>query len=77
MATFKNSIYSNFYIGNCKAPTSDALIRFSLRARNDTLWTPVRKAIIWGILMSYVLAITTAFAISSTFLIIATTILIG
>jgi hypothetical protein len=46
-STFKNSRCSNFYIGNCKASTSDALLRFSLRARNDTIWTPARKAVIW------------------------------
>ncbi|GMO18297.1 MAG: hypothetical protein Ta2E_09330 [Mycoplasmoidaceae bacterium] len=45
MCTFKNSVISNFYIGNCKAPTKDYLLRFSIRARNDTLWTPAKKAI--------------------------------
>jgi hypothetical protein len=46
--TFKKSRMSNFYIGNCKAPVSDALVRFSLRCRNDTQWTPARKALIFG-----------------------------
>ncbi|GMO20772.1 MAG: hypothetical protein Ta2E_11960 [Mycoplasmoidaceae bacterium] len=48
MCTFKNSAISNFYIGNCKAPTKDYLLRFSIRARNDTLWTPAKKAVING-----------------------------
>jgi hypothetical protein len=43
--TFHNSKISNFYVGNCRAPVSDGLVRFSLRARNDMLWTPARKAI--------------------------------
>jgi hypothetical protein len=34
----------NFFISNSKAPNADSLIRFTLRARNDTLWTPARKA---------------------------------
>ncbi|GMO19738.1 MAG: hypothetical protein Ta2E_10790 [Mycoplasmoidaceae bacterium] len=46
ICTFKNSPISNFYIGNCKAPTNDYLLRFSIRARNDTLWTPAKKAIL-------------------------------
>jgi hypothetical protein len=45
--TFKNSPTSNFYIGNCKAPASDALVRFSIRARNDILWTPAKKMTIF------------------------------
>jgi hypothetical protein len=38
---------SNFFISNPKAPNADSLIRFTLRARNDTLWTPARKAMIF------------------------------
>jgi hypothetical protein len=36
-----------FFISNPKAPNADRLIRFTLRARNDTLWTPARKAMIF------------------------------
>jgi hypothetical protein len=35
--TLGNSKVSNFFIGNPKAPNADSLIRFTLRARNDTL----------------------------------------
>jgi hypothetical protein len=45
--TFKNSPTSNFYVGNCKSPVSDALERFSIRAINDTLWTPAKKVAIF------------------------------
>jgi hypothetical protein len=38
---------SNFFISNSKAPNADSLIRFTLRARNETLWTPARKAMIF------------------------------
>jgi hypothetical protein len=38
---------SNFFISNLKSPNADSLIRFTLRARNDTLWTPARKAMIF------------------------------
>jgi hypothetical protein len=38
---------SNFFINNPKAPNADSLIRFTLWARNDTLWTPERKAAIF------------------------------
>jgi hypothetical protein len=48
ICTFKNSRISNFYITNYNAPMSNALIRFALRCRNDTLWTPARKALIYG-----------------------------
>jgi hypothetical protein len=41
--TFHNSKISNFYVGNCRTPVSDGLIRFSLRARNDMLWTLRKK----------------------------------
>jgi hypothetical protein len=34
----------NFFISNPRAPNADSLIRFTLRTRNDTLWTPARKA---------------------------------
>jgi hypothetical protein len=33
----------NFFLGNCKAPVSDALFRFTVRGRNDTLWTLVKR----------------------------------
>jgi hypothetical protein len=46
-STLGNSKVSNFFISNPKAPNADSLIRFTLRARNDTLWTPGRKAIIF------------------------------
>jgi hypothetical protein len=42
-----NSKVSTFFIRNPKAPNADSLIRFILRARNDTLWTPARKAMIF------------------------------
>jgi hypothetical protein len=45
--TFTNSKISNYFIGNCKSLLSDGFIRFALRARNDTLWTPARKAFIY------------------------------
>jgi hypothetical protein len=45
--TLGNSKVSNFFISNPKAPNSDSLIRFTLKARNDTLWTPARKAMIF------------------------------
>jgi hypothetical protein len=45
--TLGNSKVSNFFISNSKAPNADSLIRFTLRARNDTLWTPARKAMIF------------------------------
>jgi uncharacterized protein YdcH (DUF465 family) len=47
--TFRNSQISNFYVGNGKAPLSNSFIRFALRARNDTLWTPAKKAALFGI----------------------------
>jgi hypothetical protein len=47
MIAFKNSNVSNFYICNCKVSTSDALIRFSLGVRNDTLWTPTMKSVVF------------------------------
>jgi hypothetical protein len=43
MKTFMNSKNFIFYIGNCKASTSEALIRFTLREKNDTLSTQGRK----------------------------------
>jgi hypothetical protein len=46
--TFRNSQNSNFYVGNGKAPLSNSIIRFALRARNDTLWTPAKKAALFG-----------------------------
>jgi hypothetical protein len=45
--TFRNSKVSNFLISNLRAPNADSLIGFTLRARNDTLWTPARKAMIF------------------------------
>jgi hypothetical protein len=39
-----NSSCSNFFLGNCKAPVSNALFRFVVRGRNDTLWTKVKMA---------------------------------
>jgi hypothetical protein len=45
--TLQNSTASNFMIGNCKAPVSNALFRFTVRARNNTLWTPQIKSIIF------------------------------
>jgi hypothetical protein len=38
----KYSVVSNFFLGNCKAPVSNALFRLVVRGRNDTLWTPVK-----------------------------------
>jgi hypothetical protein len=46
--TFRNSQISNFYVGNSKAPLSNSIMRFALRARNDTLWTPAKKAALFG-----------------------------
>jgi hypothetical protein len=37
--SLQNSRYSNFFIGNCKAPTSDALVKFVVRARTNSLPT--------------------------------------
>jgi hypothetical protein len=37
----------NFFISNPKTPNADSLIRFTLRARNDTLWAPAIKAMIF------------------------------
>jgi hypothetical protein len=45
--TLGNSKVSNFFISNPKAPNADSLMRFTIRARNDTLWTPARKAMIF------------------------------
>jgi hypothetical protein len=45
--TLGNSKVSNFFISNPKAPNADSLIRFTLRARNDMLWMPARKAMIF------------------------------
>jgi hypothetical protein len=42
--TLGNSKVPNFFISNPKAPNADSLIRFTLRARNDTLWTPAKKS---------------------------------
>jgi hypothetical protein len=42
--TLEGSPISSFFIGNCKAPVNDHLIRFVIRARNDTLWTKARSA---------------------------------
>jgi hypothetical protein len=38
---------SNFFISKPKTPNADSLIIFTLRARNDTLWTSARKAMIF------------------------------
>jgi hypothetical protein len=38
---------SNFFISNTRAPNADSLIGFTLRARNDTLWTSARKAMVF------------------------------
>jgi hypothetical protein len=38
---------SNFFINNPKPLNAESLIMFSLRARNDTFWTPARKAMIF------------------------------
>jgi hypothetical protein len=40
----KESPVSNFFLGNCKAPMSDYWVRFVLKGRNDTLWTPLKRA---------------------------------
>jgi hypothetical protein len=45
--TLGNSKVSNFFISNARAPKADSLIRFTLRARNDTLRTPARKTMIF------------------------------
>ena len=37
--SLKNSKHSNFFIGNCKAPTSDNLVKFALQARTNSLLT--------------------------------------
>jgi hypothetical protein len=42
-----NSKASSFFISNPRVPNADSLIRFTLRARNDTLWTSPRKAMIF------------------------------
>ncbi|GMO18758.1 MAG: hypothetical protein Ta2E_09580 [Mycoplasmoidaceae bacterium] len=44
--TFKNSAASNFYVENYRGPMKDYLFKFSIRVKNDTLWTPAKKAII-------------------------------
>jgi hypothetical protein len=36
---FRNSMPSNFYVENSKAPLSNSIITFALRAMNETLWT--------------------------------------
>jgi hypothetical protein len=46
--TFRNSMNSNFYMGNSKFILSNSIIRFAIRTRNDTLRTPARKARIFG-----------------------------
>jgi hypothetical protein len=38
---------SNVFIGNPKVLNADSLIRFTKRARNDTLWTSARKLMIY------------------------------
>jgi hypothetical protein len=43
--TLEGSVTSNFFMGNMRAPMSKALLRFTIRARNDTLWTPMNKAL--------------------------------
>jgi hypothetical protein len=43
----RNSKAWNFFIGNPRAPNSDNLIKFIIRARNDTLWASARKTIIF------------------------------
>jgi len=37
--SLKNSKLSNFFIGNCKAPTSDTLVKFAFQARTNSLLT--------------------------------------
>jgi hypothetical protein len=47
-ASFKsleNSVISNFFMGNMRAHMTNALLHFTIRARNDTLWTPMNKAL--------------------------------
>jgi hypothetical protein len=44
MTTFKNSTVSNFMLGNCKAPVTDFVLKFIIRARVNTLWTPAVRA---------------------------------
>jgi hypothetical protein len=44
MKTCKESTASNFMLGNCKAPVSDFILKFLIRARANTLWTPAVKA---------------------------------
>jgi hypothetical protein len=39
---------SNFYIGNEKVPLLNGIMRFAIRARNDTLWTPAKKVSFFG-----------------------------
>jgi hypothetical protein len=45
--TLCNSKVSNFFTSNPKAANTDIFIRFTLRARNDRLWTSARKAMIF------------------------------
>ena len=37
--SLKNSKLSNFFIGNCNAPTSDCLVKFAFQARTNSLLT--------------------------------------
>jgi hypothetical protein len=37
--SLQQSRYSNFFIGHCKAPTSDAIVKFAMRARTNSLPT--------------------------------------
>jgi hypothetical protein len=46
IVTLKSSDVSHFFIGICKDPIKDWLLRFTIRARNDTLWTPAKQAMI-------------------------------
>jgi hypothetical protein len=44
MKTCKESTASNSMLDNCKAPVSDFILKFLIRARGNTLWTPAVKA---------------------------------
>jgi hypothetical protein len=47
--TFRNSMVSNFYIGNEKVPLLNGIMRFAIRSRNDTLWIPAKKLQFLGV----------------------------
>jgi hypothetical protein len=47
MCTLINSPCSNFMIGNCRAPVKDYVVRFIIKGRNQTLWTPAYQTMIY------------------------------